>query len=265
MPAAAAVPPRKIGGMAQKTLITDRCPTCDSAKLRTMISTLSWKVDGENQADRRGQRAERDVDFAFAGAIGVAADQDHADQRGGERDCGDRAQLESVEPRRVAQDLRQPQEHAVGHQRVQEIDHAEQQHLRTQHAASGCMAALMLRALGALARHRVARATRDRPPGATVACSGRSVRNHSAITPSTTAGRPSTRNSHCQPARPITPFKPEQRFGQRARRRSSRSARPIMNSAPARARSLDGNPVGEVQHHAREESGFGDAEQTRAA
>jgi hypothetical protein len=41
MPAAAAVPPRKIGGMAQNTLITDRWPTCDSAKLSTMIITLS--------------------------------------------------------------------------------------------------------------------------------------------------------------------------------------------------------------------------------
>ena len=40
MPAAAPVPPRNSGGIAQKTLMTDRCPICDSVKLRTSSQML---------------------------------------------------------------------------------------------------------------------------------------------------------------------------------------------------------------------------------
>ena len=38
------------------------------------------------------------------------------------------------------------------------------------------------------------------------ACSGRSVRNHQVTNPRITAGIPSSRNSHCQPANPHVLF-----------------------------------------------------------
>ena len=51
MPAAAAVPPRKIGGMAQNTLSSERCPSWHSVKLNTSIHTLSWNATASSRPD----------------------------------------------------------------------------------------------------------------------------------------------------------------------------------------------------------------------
>ena len=53
MPAAAAVPPSSIGGIAQNTLITERWPTWQIVNASTSMYRLSVEGDGEEQPDRR--------------------------------------------------------------------------------------------------------------------------------------------------------------------------------------------------------------------
>ncbi len=96
--------------------------------------------------------------------------------------------------------------------------------------------------------------------GSQRACSGRSVRNMSATTPSTTAGKPSTRNSHCHPARPSHAIQRQQRF--RQRRADHHRHRRGGHEQRARPRAIGGgNPVGQIQHHSRKEAGLRHAEQ----
>ena len=60
MPAAAAVPPRKIGGIDQNTLITERWPICDSVKLSTSIGRLWLEKTAQDEPDRaRSTRTRR--------------------------------------------------------------------------------------------------------------------------------------------------------------------------------------------------------------
>ena len=87
MPAAAAVPPSSIGGIAQNTLITERWPIWQIAKREHEQIDVALERDGQEQADRGRDRTGGDVELALAGAIAVAADQHHRDERGDERDA----------------------------------------------------------------------------------------------------------------------------------------------------------------------------------
>ena len=65
--------------------------------------------------------------FAFAGAIGVAADQEHRDQRSGKGKRGHQAEGEALSAAGgFGQHLREPQKDPVGDDRVEEIDRTEQ-------------------------------------------------------------------------------------------------------------------------------------------
>ena len=75
--------------------------------------------------------------------------------------------------------------------------------------------------------------------GSQVACSGRSVRYHSAITPRITAGNPSTRKSHCQPRRPSAPSSASSASDTGAPTITATGAA-VMKSAPVLARSAAG-------------------------
>ena len=72
-----------------------------------------------------------------------------------------------------------------------------------------------------------------------VAFAGRSVSVNSTTMPKTTAGTPSTRNSHCQPARPSVPLSPSSSPPSGAPTMLA-IGMPIMNREIARARSRSG-------------------------
>ena len=87
MPAAAAVPPSSIGGIVQNTLITERWPDLADREGQHQQVQIVPERDRQEQADRRGDRARRDVQLALAGLVAVTADQHHRDQRRHERNA----------------------------------------------------------------------------------------------------------------------------------------------------------------------------------
>ena len=89
---------------------------------------------------------------------------------------------------------------------------------------------------------------------------GRSASSHSRLRPTKTTGRPSRRNSHCHPARPPMPSMPSSQSGDRAaddRRHRDRHHEPRDDARAVLRR----EPRRQVERHAREEAGFGGAEQ----
>ncbi len=81
------------------------------------------------------------------------------------------------------------------------------------------------------------------------------------MTPSATAGKPSMRNIHCQPAQPLMPAMSFMIQPDKGPPTMPATAIPDMKSAMIRGPHSRGVPVGEVQDDAGEEARFEQAKQ----
>ncbi len=178
------------------------------------------------------------VESPFTTAIGGAPDDHHRAQRCDERERRDRAQQESTCAGDVLEQLRQPQEHAVVDDGVEEEDGAEKPELglAKPRLREVWPAAWRTARSSAIVRTSQSRSSADSQR----ASSGRSVSTTSARRPSTTAGSPSTRKSHCHPRSPSVPLSFSSAWESGAPMMTA-TGDAIMKSAPVRARSEAGN------------------------
>ena len=213
MPAAAAVPPRKIGGIAQNTLTTDRWPICDSVKLSTS-STMLWPKTAASTSPTAAVSAHAAtchlrspvrsecrpirtiaINAATNGTIVIALSAKPLAPDASRRIFGSHRKIPYVttvlrkytaisSQTRGAKSVREQRRVVMGH-------------------------ALGLLALSVATSH--SRSIRRQP----VACSGVSVSTRSARTPSTTAGRPFADEQPLPAAQPAPPVQGQQRFGDR--------------------------------------------------
>ena len=188
----------------------------------------------------------------------MPADQHHADERDQEWHRRHKAQAPAAESRRVAQDARQPQKNAIGDERVEEVDQADEQHASVQERLE--MRPLMVgRALCMLARHRAAqpRAFCWRQPRGLLRSIGQKPQRDA-----TKHDRGETLNEK-QPLpsrQPHPSVERQQRLGDRRANQHGDGCRRHEERAGLGTLGRR-NPVGQIQHHAGEEPGLGDAQQ----
>ncbi len=160
----------------------------------------------------------------------------------------------------VLQHLGQPQEDAVGDQRVHEEARrtaARRGRWRSSRpnvvwptaCRRACSSAIVRASHVAIVRRQPGRALR--PIGQHDAAPARRAPPPAALRPGTATASPGARAGRRAAAALPRPAPPT----------ITATGAAIMNSAPVRARSLRRDPVGQIQHHAREEACLGDAQQ----
>ncbi len=234
-----------------------------NAAIDRVMSALV-KVGGaqyrEDKARRADQAWNREVPASFAGAIRSRAD-DH--QAGGRRDVGNcRKQHDrcGAETAGRLHDLRQPEADAVkrDHDKRYTVEIAQRRPLRA--AAQNVRCAPAVCACSAA----ISFANHSRSAGSSqVASLGRSVSLSSTTGASRIAGKPSIRNSHCQPRSPTTPSSCSSALEIGAPMTPAMAVA-VMNSADGCARARGREPVREVEDQAGKESGLRRTEQERA-
>ena len=196
------------------------------------------------------------MELALGGLVAVPADQHHADQRRHERN----RRVEADRDARaggVLQHPRQPQEDAVGHRRVQQVDERQQPDAAASQAAQHA-------AVPRLQPLRAFRAHRRRQPLAVVGRQPvglfRPIGQHPQRQESENhRGQPFEQEQPLPAAQSEHAVHAQDRFRHRRADDHRHGRRHHEQRIGARALGR-GHPVGEVEHHAGEESRLGDAQ-----